>query len=35
MTQCCMWKEIKAVGCRGIYTDIDIVNCHPVLLQQL
>ena len=35
MTQCCMWNEIKAVGCRGIYTDIDIVNCHPVLLQQL
>ena len=35
MTQCCMWKEIKAVGCRGIYTDIDIVNCHPVLLEQL
>ena len=29
MTQCCMWNEIKAVGCRGIYTDIDIANCHP------
>ena len=30
-----MWKVMKAVGCSGIYTDIDIVNCHPVLLQQL
>ena len=30
-----LWNVMKAVGCSGIYTDIDIVNCHPVLLQQL
>ena len=35
MTQCNMWNQMKAVGCRGIYSDIDIANCHPVLLQQL
>ena len=30
-----LWNVMKAVGCSGIYTDIDIVNCHPVLIQQL
>ena len=34
-TQMNLWNVMKAVGCSGIYTDIDIVNCHPVLMQQL
>lgn len=27
-------KEIRGSLCAGIYTDIDIVNCHPVLILQ-
>jgi hypothetical protein len=28
-------KEIRGTLCKGLYTDIDIVNCHPVLLCQM
>jgi hypothetical protein len=27
-------KDIRGSLCAGIYTDIDIVNCHPVLIKQ-
>ena len=30
-----LWNVMKAVGCSGIYTDIDIVNCHPVLMTKM
>jgi hypothetical protein len=35
MTQMNMWNVMKAVGCRAIYSDVDIKNCHPTLLVQL
>ena len=34
-TQMNLWNVMKAVGCKDIYTDVDIQNCHPTLLQQL
>eukprot|EP01043_Picozoa_sp_COSAG02_P044715 COSAG02_NODE_4020_length_5892_cov_7.078716_6_plen_147_part_00 len=34
-TQMRLHNVIKAVGCRDIYTDVDIVCCHPNLLVQL
>lgn len=34
-TQMRLYNEMKAVGCKGIYTDVDIKNCHPTLLAQL
>jgi hypothetical protein len=29
-----MMREFRYILCRDIYYDIDIINCHPVLLQQ-
>eukprot|EP01044_Picomonas_judraskeda_P001012 COSAG03_NODE_52_length_16230_cov_22.987168_23_plen_198_part_00 len=34
-TQMNLYNIMKAVGCRDIYTDVDIKNCHPTLLAQL
>ena len=34
-TQMNLYNVMKAVGCKGIYTDVDIKNCHPTLLEQL
>eukprot|EP01045_Picozoa_sp_COSAG04_P023362 COSAG04_NODE_2765_length_3621_cov_47.223169_2_plen_897_part_00 len=34
-TQMNLWNVMKAVGCKDIYTDVDINNCHPTLLCQL
>jgi hypothetical protein len=28
-------KDIRKYLSNGVYTDIDIVNCHPVILEQL
>lgn len=35
MTMPYMYNIIKSVLCKGLYYDIDIVNCHPILLSQL
>ena len=35
MTMPSMYNIMKGVLCKGIYYDIDIVNCHPILLSQL
>lgn len=34
-TQMRLYNVMKAVGCRDIYTDLDIKSCHPTLLTQL
>ena len=28
-------RKLRGTLCEGLYTDIDFVNCHPVILQQL
>ena len=35
MTMSNMYNTMKGPLCKGIYYDIDIKNCHPVLLSQL
>ena len=30
-----MWNYVKAVCCCDYYNDLDIVNCHPVLILSL
>tara|TARA_R110000868_G_scaffold2165_7_gene16476 strand:+ start:2476 stop:4920 length:2445 start_codon:yes stop_codon:yes gene_type:complete len=35
ITQCLMWREAKAALCKKNYVDLDMVNCHPVLLEQI
>tara|TARA_R110001592_G_scaffold1794_1_gene10649 strand:+ start:3867 stop:6203 length:2337 start_codon:yes stop_codon:yes gene_type:complete len=30
-----MWCNVKGDLCNNIYTDVDIVNCHPIIFQQL
>ncbi len=32
--QALMWREAKAALCKKHYVDLDMVNCHPVLLEQ-
>jgi len=34
-SQTYQWQNTKYETCRDLYTDIDIVNCQPVLLEQL
>tara|TARA_R110000772_G_scaffold135148_2_gene243786 strand:- start:4002 stop:6413 length:2412 start_codon:yes stop_codon:yes gene_type:complete len=35
ITQCIMWRAAKSAICKRNYVDLDMVNCHPVLLEQV
>jgi hypothetical protein len=35
INQAIMWREAKAALCKKNYVDLDMVNCHPVLLEQV
>jgi len=35
ITQCLMWREAKAALCKKHYVDLDMVNAHPVLAEQV
>ncbi len=35
INQALMWREAKAALCKKNYVDLDMVNCHPVLLEQV
>ncbi len=35
INQSLMWRECKSALCKRNYVDLDMVNCHPVLLEQV
>ena len=35
LSLCCMRKPVRHALCRDYYSDIDVENCHPVILQHL
>ena len=35
INQSLMWRECKSALCKKNYVDLDMVNCHPVLLEQV
>ena len=35
LSLCCVRKEVRHALCRDYYADIDVENCHPVMLQHL